>query len=71
MALRSENWTLGRSYGSHIIIMEFIPNNNVGEVNFSSTTEVNFQRFSCTLVIATRQQNEKTVSQYGYHPGTT
>ena len=69
--LRRENWALGRSSGSHIIIMEFIPNNLVGEVNFSSTPEVNFQRFSCTHVIATRQQDGKTVFQCGCHPGTT
>ena len=46
--LRSENWALGRSSDSHNIIMESIPNNLVGQVNFCSTTEVNFQRFSCT-----------------------
>ena len=63
--LRSENWALGRSSGSHTIILEFIPNNLVGEENFSSTTEVNFQRFSCTHVIATRHQEEKTVLQWG------
>ena len=68
--LRSENWALGRSSGSHTIIMEFIRNNLVGQVNFSSTTEVNFQRFGCTRVIATRQQDETTVLQWSC-PGTT
>ena len=65
--LRSENWALGRSSGSLTIIMEFIPNNLVGELNFSSKTSVNFQHFSCTYVIATRQQDEKTVLQCGCH----
>ena len=69
--LRSENWALGRYSGSHTLSMEFISNNLVGEVNFSSTTEVKFQHFSCTHVIATRQQDEKTVLQWGCHPGTT
>ena len=40
--LHSENWVLGRSSGSHNIIMESAPNNLVGQVNFSSTTDVNF-----------------------------
>ena len=70
--LRSENWALGRSSGYDTIIMEFSPNNLVGEVTFSSNTEVNLQHFSsCTYVIATRQQDEKTVLQWGCHPGTT
>ena len=69
--LCSENWALGRSPGSDTIIMEFSPNNLVGEVTFSSTTEVNLQHFSCTHVIATKQQDEKTVLQWGCHPGTT
>ena len=69
--LRSENCAvLGRSSGSYNIIMESIPNNLVRKVNFSSTTDVNFLRFSCTHVIATRQQFKKTVLHRGYHPWT-
>ena len=68
MVLRSENWVLDRSSGSHNIIMESIPNNLVGQVNFSSTTDINFKRFSCTHVIVTRQQYKKTVLNRGYHP---
>ena len=54
--LRSENWALGRSFGSHNIIMESISNNLVGLMNFSSTIDVNFQGFSWTHAIATIQQ---------------
>ena len=50
--LHSENWALDRSSGSRAIIMEFIPNNLVGKVNFTSTAEVNFQRTSCSLTFA-------------------
>ena len=63
--LRSENWAMDRSSGSHTITMEFIPNDLVCEVNFSGTTQVNFQRFSCTHVIVTRQQYEHTVLMWG------
>ena len=69
--LRSETWVLGRSSGSDNIIMESIPNNLVGQVNFSSTTDVNFQRFSCAHVIATRQQYKKKVLHWGHQPWTT
>ena len=69
--LRSENWVLDRSAGSHNIIMDSIPNNLVGKVNFSSTTDINFQRFSCIHVIVTRQQFKKTVLHRVYHPWTT
>ena len=34
--LHSENWALGMSSGSPNIIMESIPNNLVGQVNFSN-----------------------------------
>ena len=70
MVLRSENLALGRSSGSRVIIMEFMPNNLAGQVNFSSTAEVNFQPSSCTHMIAMRLQYKKTVLHWGYHPGT-
>ena len=60
--LRSDNWALGRSSGSHIITMKFIPNNLVRQVTFSSTTDVTFPRFSCTHVITTKQQYKKNSS---------
>ena len=67
--LRGENWALSRSSGSHTIIMEFIPNTLVGQVNFSSTTEDNCQRYSCTHVITTRQQYKKNGLPLGFSPG--
>ena len=67
--LRSENWASGRSSGSHTIIIESIPHSLFGHMNFSSTTEVNFQSFSCTHVIATRHKNKKTVLSWGCDPG--
>ena len=69
--LRSENWAFGRLSRSHTITMAFIPNNLVGQVNVSCTTEVNCQRFSCTHVVTAEQQYKKTVSHWGCHAGTT
>ena len=69
--LRSENWASDRSSGSRSIIVELIPHSLVGQVNFSSTAEVNFQRLSCTHVIAKRQQDKKMVLSSGCQPGTT
>ena len=54
-----ENLASGRSSGSRTIIIESIPHSLVGQVNFSSTAEVNFQRPSCTHVIATRHKTIK------------
>ena len=59
--MRSENCPLGRSPGSRTIIMEFIPNILVWQVNLSSTAEVYFQGSSCTYAIAKIQQYMKTV----------
>ena len=50
--------------------MEFITNNLVAQVNCSSTAEVNFQRFRCTHVFATRQQDKITFLHWGCHPGS-
>ena len=63
--LRSEYLASGRSSGSRTILIESIAHGLVGQVNFSSTAEVNFQRPSCTHVIATRQQDNKTVLSWG------
>ena len=69
IVVRSENWASGRSSGSRTIIIELIPHSLVGQVNFGSTAEVNFQHPSCTHVIATRQQDNETVLFWGCQPG--
>ena len=61
----SENLASGRSPGSLTIIIEAIHHGLVGQVNFRSTAEVNFQRPSCTHVIATRHKDNKTVLSWG------
>ena len=63
----SENLASGRSSGSRTIIIASIPHGLVGQVNFRSTAEVNFQRPSCrpTHVIATRHKDKKTVLSWG------
>ena len=66
----SQNLASGSSSGSRTIIIESIPHSLVGQVNFSSTAEVNFQRPSCTHVIATRHKDKKTVLYWGCHPRT-
>ena len=71
MMLRSEKWSSGKPSGSRTIIMEVTPYRLVWQVNFCSTAEVNFQRFSCTQVIATRIHDKKTVLHWGCHPWTT
>ena len=70
MVLRSVNWALDRTPDSRAIIMEFILNNLVGHVDFSGTVEVNFQRSSCTHMIAMRLQYKRTILYWGCHPGT-
>ena len=52
-------------YPASTIIMKFIPNYLVGQVNFSSKRAVNVQRLSSTHVITTRQQYKKTVLDWG------
>ena len=66
----SENLASGSSSGSRTIITESIPHSLVEQVNFRSTAEVNFQRPSCTHVIATRHKDKKTVLSWGWQPGT-
>ena len=68
--MRIENCPSDRSSDSRNIIMEFIPNSLVGQVNLSSPAEVNFQSSSCTHVIAERQQYKKSVLSCSCHPGT-
>ena len=70
IVLRSENWVSGRLSGSRTIIIQYLPGSLVGQVNFSSTAEVNFQRPTSTRVISTRQQDTKTVLLCCCHPGT-
>ena len=62
--LRSENWAFGRLSRSHTITMTFIPNNLVGQVNVSCTTEVNFQRLA-VLMWLQRNNNTRKLSRIG------
>ena len=65
----SENLASGRSSGSRTIIIESIPHILVGQVNFSSMAEVNFQRPSCTRVIAMRHKRQENGLLLGLSPG--